>query len=81
MKIKIEFETPTIPDYINGQTYAEPRKLKISFDGEKLVSIAEFMDDDDKKEAVSCIRSALRLYDDSFDRNVSSDDADLSVGD
>ena len=46
MKITIEFETPTIPDYINGQTYAEPRKLKISFDGEKLVSIAEFMDDD-----------------------------------
>lgn len=62
MKITIEFETQTIPDYINGQTYAEPRKLKISFDGEKLVSIAEFMDDDDKKEAVSCIRSALRLY-------------------
>lgn len=62
MKVTIEFETPTIPDYINGQTYAEPRKLKISFDGEKLVSIAEFMDDEDKKEAVSCIRMILNLY-------------------
>ena len=62
MKITIEFETPTIPDFTAGQMYAEPRKLKISFDGEKLVSITEFMDADDEKEAIECIRTSLRLY-------------------
>lgn len=62
MKITIEFETQTIPDFTRGQTYSETRKLKISFDGEKLASITEFMDADDEKEAIECIRSSLRLY-------------------
>lgn len=62
MRITISFESETVPDYVRGETKAEDRILEINFDGERLESYSEFMDDYDKKVAVGCIRTALFLY-------------------
>lgn len=62
MRIALSFESETVPDYVRGETKAEDRILEINFDGERLESYSEYMDDYDKKEAVGCIRSVLNLY-------------------
>lgn len=62
MKITIHFESETVPDYVRGENKAEDRILEINFDGERLESYSEYMDDYDKKEAVGCILSVLNLY-------------------
>lgn len=62
MRITICFESETVPDYVRGETKAEDRILKINFDGERLESYSEYMDRNDKKVAVGCIRSVLNLY-------------------
>lgn len=62
MRITICFESETVPDYVRGETKAEDRILEINFDGKNIEVYSEFMDRNDKKVAVGCIRSVLDLY-------------------